>query len=106
MKAKTTCGGSVGHTPKTGISARRLKAGQAVTYHGQVYVVVGKRPYLRRDGVLTSLLVLGARCAVCGDWFEFSVAARSRLIGLNRRCATHKAPGRRVQTPFSMGVFG
>jgi len=88
---------------KQTIDARHLEAGQSFAWRGQVYFVLGKRPYQRQDARWTNLMGFGSWCATCGEWFEFSVSARARTAWLNRRCAVHKSPGRKV--PHARRIF-
>lgn len=80
--------------------ARSLEAGQTFEFRGQLYIVTGLRPYERRDGSRTVLANLGSHCADCGGWFVVHVPAKAARIMLNRRCAVHKAPGRRVRALY------
>lgn len=82
--------------------APRLAAGQTFEYRGQLYVVTSLRPHERRDGSRTVLADIGSHCADCGAWFAASVPATATLARIvpNRRCATHRAPGRRVRTLY------
>lgn len=81
-------------------SARSLAANQTFEFHGQVYYVTGLRPHERRDGSRTTLADIRSHCAACGDWFSLSVPAKAARIVPNRRCAKHRAPGRRVRTLY------
>lgn len=82
--------------------AYSLVVGQRFEFRGQLYVVTGFRPYERRDGSLTVLADIGSHCADCGAWFAASVPATATAARIvpNRRCATHRAPGRRVRALY------
>lgn len=77
-----------------------IEVGQTFEYRGQLYIVTGLRPHERRDGSRTTLADIGSHCAACGDWFAFHVPAKAARIVPNRRCATHRAPGRRVRVLY------
>jgi hypothetical protein len=65
-------------------------------YRGQVYRLIGNRPHICRNGREVQLEVWQSRCAECGAVFTFTRSAEQPDFMPNRRCAAHKAPGRRV----------
>jgi hypothetical protein len=68
-------------------------------HKGQVYEVVESRPYRRRDGSETALLIWQTACAECCEAFTFTTPADLARFEPNRRCAKHKRPGCRVGGP-------
>lgn len=64
----------------------------------QRYECVGIKPYTRRDGSQTELLIWRSNCAKCGDSFECTSPAQSENFSPNRRCALHKRPGTKVKS--------
>jgi hypothetical protein len=56
---------------------------------GFLYTVVSKRPYQRRDGAASGVLILRTCCAECGQPFEQSAGLRCQ--NLLRRCVPHRA---------------
>jgi hypothetical protein len=65
-------------------------------FDGQTYRFVAEQPYIRTDGQPSRVLVFASHCAQCGREFEFKCSAASKFSP-NRRCADHRAPGRRVR---------
>ena len=70
---------------------------EPVFYKGQEYYALGTEPYTRRDGQSTTLQIWRSRCAQCGAPFEFKRSAKAMRFQPNRRCTTHRWPGRRVR---------
>jgi hypothetical protein len=67
-------------------------------FDGQRYEMVGERPYIRRDGRETLVIVWRSHCAQCGAEFTISTPNSSRAKFMpNRRCQKHKRPGHRVK---------
>ena len=61
---------------------------------GQRYVVIDIRPYRRKDGTPTTLIVWRSHCSDCGQPFELTTPLATK--GPNRRCPAHHAPGQAV----------
>ena len=75
--------------------------GHRVEHDGQLYIVVGSRPYVRQtDGVLSAIYTLRTACpdAGCGALFEFDCGPGLLVEPRRfpRRCSPHRAPLRRV----------
>lgn len=70
---------------------------QQQTYDGQVYRLIAREPYTRKDGWQTTLLVWSSPCAQCGSLFQLRSPIRGRFQP-NRRCQKHKRPGVRVSS--------
>ena len=68
--------------------------GQLVTHRGQVYEVVAVKPWKRRDGTPTKVLVWRTRCPDCGGVVEFSTGLM--VWSWRRRCDACKKPGKPV----------
>lgn len=70
-----------------------------VVIKGQVYARELDSPYVTRDGRTTMLVSLKSRCATCGASFGFTTTEWAMARGyLNRRCKTHKKPGKKVKS--------
>lgn len=87
-KRRTEDGGFADATPP-------LRCGAVRMVRGQRYECVGLRPHRTRDGRITTLAVWETYCAACGAPFEALTPAGGKFEP-NRRCAAHRAPGRRV----------
>lgn len=74
------------------------KIGAALEYRGQIYIVAGFRPYVRKDGAEIELADIRTMCPDCGAEFIVSVPRNLVAFKPRRRCETHKAPWRRVST--------
>lgn len=68
--------------------------GLSITINGQRFDCTGHEPYTRKDGQAAVLAVWQAECATCGAGFK-SKTTEGRFAE-TRRCADHRAPGRRV----------
>jgi hypothetical protein len=77
---------------------------EPVFYKGQGYYALGTEPYTRRDGQPTTLQIWRSRCARCGEAFTFKRSAKAIRFQPNRRCTTHRWPGRRVRKLFDGGA--
>ncbi len=64
--------------------------------YGQEYRLVEARPYVRREGSLTALLILASTCAQCGEPFTTSTPKGSGRFEPNRRCQRHTHRGHRL----------
>jgi hypothetical protein len=71
-------------------------AGLEVVYRGQRYRRIGIKDHIRANGTATQVAVWQSQCPACGEMFEFFSSRTTRLQNPNRRCARHRAPGRRV----------
>ena len=60
---------------------------------GQLYRVVGFRPYVKRDGTQIELVRFVSHCADCGQTFEFGLPQGANAFTPCRRCDEHKKPG-------------
>jgi len=69
--------------------------GTEVMWRGQPYTLVEVKPYARKDGAPSQLLVWEAPCWTCNAPFRLTVALGGAK-GVNRRCAAHRRPGSRV----------
>ena len=69
----------------------------------QRYDLIGTEPYQRADGKGTTLLRWYTHCPDCKA--PFTATSTLTVNALNRRCETHKSPGRRV-TPRRRWVKG
>jgi hypothetical protein len=67
-----------------------------VSYKGQTYTRIAIKPHTRANGTPTKVAVWQSTCPVCGEPFQFFSSRTTRLSNPNRRCAAHRAPGRRV----------
>lgn len=72
------------------------KIGAALEYRGQIYIVAGFRPYVRKDGSEMEMAELRTMCPECGAEFIVSVLRNLAAFKPRRRCDEHKAPLRRV----------
>lgn len=63
---------------------------------GQLYRVVGFKPYTKRDGTQIELVRFVSHCADCGQTFEFGLPQGANDFTPCRRCDKHKKPGVRV----------
>lgn len=68
-------------------------AGTVVMYRGQRYEAVGFEPYIRRDGIETTLIRWATHCARCADPMVVTTTRRNQP---NRRCRECARPGRRA----------
>jgi hypothetical protein len=67
-------------------------------YKGQIYNIVGTRPYVRCNGVEIVLYIVRSRCADCGAWFQFALSRRLlEHFRPNRRCRQHAQRGKKVK---------
>lgn len=71
-----------------------IPAGLDMTVAGARFRFVGIEPHVRRDGMEGALSVWQGWCAECGA--EFFTRAPSQQFPDSRRCAAHKAPGRKA----------
>jgi len=62
---------------------------------GQRYELMAHKPYIRRDGFPTTLLVWRSHCCDCGEAFEVVTGLVANGY-FNRRCPAHHRPGRAV----------
>ena len=60
----------------------------------EAFEFVGLRPYTRKDGTETRLIVWKTKCTTCGEPFEFTTTSRFKIFQPNRRCEKHHRPGR------------
>lgn len=90
-----------------GIEAKR---GKVREYDGQRFECVRIEPYIRRDGVMSSVAVWRSKCAACRTSFDFRSPLRVARFQPNRRCVRHRRPGQRVRpvahTPVVGNLFG
>ena len=70
--------------------------GTAVLWRGQPYTLVAVKPYTRKDGGASQVLVWEAPCWDCGEAFRVS-RGLSGSKGVNRRCQQHKQTGSPVK---------
>jgi len=68
--------------------------GLQIALGDQVFTLVERRPYTRKDGVETVLLVWRAACPVCG--VSFDQVRHSKGWPDQRRCDQHKRPSQPV----------
>ena len=68
--------------------------GTVLMRDGQRYVVIDIRPYRRKDGTSTTLIVWRSHCSNCGQPFELTTPLATKWP--NRRCPAHHAPGQAV----------
>jgi hypothetical protein len=67
--------------------------GTRVEIDGLTYELVRADPYIRvSDGRPTYVLTWRGCCARCGGLFDVKTGLRAQTI--NKRCRTHRAPGR------------
>lgn len=94
--------GGSGARPKPGCWGGAMKVslasppaiGLEILLDDQVYTLVEHRPYTRKDGAETVLLVWRAACPVCGVAFE--QVRHSKGWPDQRRCDEHKRPNQKV----------
>lgn len=72
------------------------QVGTVLLREGQRYELLEIRPYVRRDGKQTWLLVWQSHCADCDRAFEVITGIKTSFGNLNRRCSIHHSPGRAV----------
>lgn len=73
--------------------------GQSRDIRGQRYECVSVKPYNRRDGEKSAIATLKSKCADCPRVFKITVPALADVskLMLNRRCARHVSPGKKVK---------
>lgn len=71
-----------------------VRLGDTQFVRGQRYVCTGWLPHVGNE--LTILLEWASHCADCGRPFAVLTSAFTHKFEPNRRCAEHKAPGRRA----------
>lgn len=78
------------------MAAPRYHIGSFVDSKGQRYEMLGLKTHVRKDGVPIYLVRWRSHCAECNKPFEFTFTINEWKYP-NRRCQTHKNPGKRVQ---------
>lgn len=69
------------------------EVGTVVMFHGQRYELVGTKPYVRKDGTASTLIVWSTHCARCADPMECTTPIKGWP---NRRCPDCAQKGVRV----------
>lgn len=86
---------TIANNPAPALTQRPPEPGDVWIVRGQRYVCLNFQPHTRRNGTETALIVWASRCAECGEVFEFASPRVTKY--LSRRCAAHRACGRRVR---------
>lgn len=68
-------------------------AGRMWTRSGHLLECIEVKPHVRKDGVLTSLLVIGTTCDTCGIPFAATVRLAFDDSMISRWCGDHRKAG-------------
>lgn len=71
-----------------------LPVGTCIDINGQRFSVTAHQPYVRKDGQDSVVVVWQSRCLDCGEPIEERIWWGKWPD--TRRCAAHKAPGRKA----------
>jgi hypothetical protein len=78
-------------------NARLATVGKRIRWKGQSYTLIRIKPYERKDGRMSVVLVWQSRCAECGKSFEASTGRNPS--SWKRRCPEHAIRGRPIPDP-------
>ena len=73
--------------------------GEAFMHQGQRYELIESQEHVRRDGSPTRIFTWQSHCPDCGK--PFVIKSGMAIHHLNRRCDTHKKPGKPVSGKYN-----